>query len=827
MFQEKPGEDVENKPQLSLSQPSKKKIKPHLPTESVGKRYVERFWHPFGAIIAPNEAEGGKPAWRTIDYYLQPSQLWKLHQDESKLVGLRFDNTTRYATIDLDLGGDYHNVESINRIKAALEGIGIVDIIILQSSFSGGYHLLITFVSPLPTFSLACALEITLRNAGFILRQGHLEIFPNTKSYGEKEITNYKAIRCPMQPGSGSIILNGELQAISDSVSIFLDHCDRAANRQDLTKLKRVAIKAKKQITRERYRKPESTGVDEWRANWEEIITTGWTGHGQTNTLLQIFVGYGIVFLDLEGDKLVEFCLSTAINAPGYSQYCRHQHEIKARVRHWVKCTVSNKWYSPYMSYPERLSGTFANTFAEAIAGIGSIHKPKDNVIQIDRRRQQNWERSQEAQKRIQIVVKAIEWNSGLPVGATERGKVLRAEYKRRFNKTISQETLQKHLYLWHPTRYIVDPWAENSSNSELASNDGQFNSRQNSFAKQNAENPCKIEDDGHSSYMKVFCYCLCPAADAPTGHHAAGHIEDFSLTPSVNNSDSLVSLKIIQSVENVNETNLDKDFKYIEGLGAAENYDNKNLSINDQTNLDKDFKYIEGLGAAENYDNKNLSINDQTNLDKDFKYIEQEAREQGSLSWGEGPDGDSTPHLGEPLNRSGGLRPMLRSAPRLLEGVISPSFEPPSKSLFVEGLGAAENCDNKNLPMNSVSIPPTASTNAIVPSETAQEAVVSEESPPSGDTDETLALSELKNQTKLRLLAVCHAKRIARQYCLIAGCLIGGKERQTLEQRAKMQFYLDSGNKTLIAEAEAWADANPGCLPFSLELAFVEGEWQ
>lgn len=51
---------------------------------------------------------------------------------------------------------------------------------------------------------------------------------------------------------------------------------------------------------------------------------------------------------------------------------------------------------------------------------------------------------------------------------------------------------------------------------------------------------------------------------------------------------------------------------------------------------------------------------------------------------------------------------------------------------------------------------------------------------------------------------------------CLIAGRLIGGQERECLEKSAKMQFYLDSGNKTLIAEANEWAFANPGCLPFS-----------
>lgn len=559
---------------------------------------------------------------------------------------------------------------------------------------------------------------------------------------------NYKAIRCPMQPGSGSFLLNDDLQAISDSVSIFLDHCDRAANRQDLTKLKRVANKAKKQITRERYRKQESADVAQWRANWEEIITTGWTGKGQTNTLLQIFVGYGIVFLDLESDKLVEFCLTTAINAPGYSQYCRHQHEIEARVQHWVESTIRNKWYSAYISYPERLLGTFANTFAEAIAGISKIDKPKDNVIPFDRRKQQNWERSQQAQQRIQIVVRAIEWDSGLPTGATERGKAIRAEYKRRFHKTISQETLQKHLHLWHPTRYILDPWAENSSTPYQSSNDGQFDSFQNSFAKPIAENPYQMENYGHFYYMKVFCYCLPSAADALTGQQAVASFEevapsegelfvlqvqdefevqvqneseeinfnseelnllqpeDLSLTSGVNNSDNLlVSLNIIQLGQNVNQTNSDKDFKYLSNPSASENYNNKNLLI------------------------------------------------------------------------------------------------------------------------NSVSIPPTAPTAAIVPPETLQKAEVKEQSTPLSDPAATLALSELKKLTKLRLQAVSHAKRVAREYCLIARYLIGGKERERLEQTAKMQFYLDSSNETLIAEANEWAAANPGCLPFSLELAFQEGE--
>lgn len=723
MFQEDFGADVDNRPQLSLSQPAKKKIKPHLPAESLGKRYVERFWHPFGAIVAPSLVEGAKPAWRTIDHYLQPSQLWKLHQDKSKLVGLRFDNTTRYATIDLDFFGDYHNIESINRIKAALEDIGIVDIVILQSSFSGGYHLILNFASALPTFALACALEITLRNAGLRVRQGHLEIFPNTKPYSAKQITNYKAIRCPMQPGSGSFLLDDDLQPISDSVSIFLDYCDRAASRQDLTKLKRVANKAKKQIAQERYRKQESADAAQWRANWEETIAIGWTGQGQTNTLLQIFAGYGIVFLDLRGDKLVEFCLSTAINAPGYKQYCRHQHEIEARVRHWVECTIRNKWYSAYVSYPERLLGTFANTFAEAIAGVSRIDQPKDNVISFDRRHQQNWERSQQAQRRIQIVVTAIEWGSGLPAGATERAKAIRAEYKRRFNKTISQETLQKHLHLWHPTRYILDPWAENGSNPYQSNENGQFNSFQNSFSKQNVGSPSKIDNYGHFYYMKVFC--LPPAATAPQGLESAEEVEQ----PDVSQEYSAV-IRPVENLELINSSNT-AEINLNKTSNQLENSVHTNILQPNEFSSHQDFIYFCSSGTSSKVDNQNLSNTEDNGL-----------------------------------------------------GVVSiPAAVPLEQPL-----------QNANNGLQTVS----------VGEETA---------------DVSYRIEELKRVTKLRLMALTQARAKVRQYCVITGHILSTQERDRLEQRAKMQFYLDSGNETLIAEAKEWATANPGCLPFSLEL--------
>jgi hypothetical protein len=74
---------------------------------------------------------------------------------------------------------------------------------------------------------------------------------------------------------------------------------------------------------------------------------------------------------------------------------------------------------------------------------------------------------------------------------------------------------------------------------------------------------------------------------------------------------------------------------------------------------------------------------------------FEKEAGEQGAGGRGDGSGGDSTPPEREPLNRSGGLRPMFRSAPQQKKGVISPCSLPPSPCLFVEVDSRPQMCRN------------------------------------------------------------------------------------------------------------------------------------
>ncbi|WP_375503498.1 hypothetical protein [uncultured Nostoc sp.] len=695
MVKNNQGAFAQNVVQSSVSQPPKhsstKKL--HLPADPIGQRYVARFFHPYGAIIAdaPTLETTAKPEWRTLQHFLQPSQLWELHQDEKTLVGIRFGSETLYGAIDLDAGGDYHNPEAVSRIKSALESIGIVSVVPCQSTFSGGWHLILPFSESLKSFGLACAIDQAIRHAGFIPRPGHLEIFPNPKPYSKEQVTNYKAIRCPLQPRSGSFLLDDELQPISNNVKTFLDHCDRAAARQDIEEINKAISTARKRHKPQGDSK-QTTDIDEWCADWERIITTGWTGSSQTNTIIQIIVGYGIVFLGLDGEELVDYAVNTAINAPGYREYCRHKHEIRVRVQDWVKCNEKNKWYSPYASNPERPLGTYSATFEFAIARGTHASNRNNNIVQFDRRKDLNRQRSLEAQRRIQIVVRTFEISSTLPEGTTNRAKAICVEYKRRFNKCLSQETLHKHLHLWHPKWYICDPWMENAPNPCGISNYGHSpNVESIILSQQEASNPCGISNYGHSPYMKVCERFLLPAS-APQGQKAGSN----QITEKLD-IDSLASSTVLSD------------------------------EINNQINLYKNCKSVSNSGAVEKVNKENLSIN---------------------------------------------LSSSLYATPE-----IAPSQTPSKDLATLNGLPAAtSDC-----------------------------------------------VEDFHQVARLRIQAISHAKNIVRKYRTIVGKLPKGSDYLRLEQIVKMQFYLDSGYPALITEANCWADANPGCLPFCLESAFGE----
>lgn len=324
-----------------------------LPTDRTGSQLCKIFSYAWKTIEADAPA-AGSPAWRTIkNYPLRPRSLWQKYCDPETLVGVRFDKTTRYGVIDLDVGGRYCNEASYIRICEALETIGIVRTIPIRSSHSGGIHVYIPLPSDVSTFDLATTLKYALESQGFSLQPGHCEIFPNVKAYANWHagiFSEYNAHRLPLQPGSGSLMLNQQLQPIQGNLQSFFYMWEFAANAQALELLK-PALAAGRNKHRKR-RKTKHHPIASWLADLQTTINEGFSSHGQTNNLLKDIGCLGRVFLRLAGDELADYIHSTVIALPGFARWCRHQHEIQQKARLWA--LAAEGFYWPMGAKPKR-----------------------------------------------------------------------------------------------------------------------------------------------------------------------------------------------------------------------------------------------------------------------------------------------------------------------------------------------------------------------------------------------------------------------------------------------------------------------------------------
>jgi hypothetical protein len=397
-----------------------------LPCNPLGKRLCLTFSYLWQPIVGVNELN---PQWQTIKPYpLRPRVLWRLWQDGAQLVGVRFDHQTRYGLIDIDKNSPYHpasNPAVLPMIRAALETIGIYRSVLVRSSHSGGLHLYLPLPEVVPTFGLASTLRQCLEAQGLSIAQGQLEVFPNCKAYAIKgSYSEYNAHRLPLQPYSGSYLLDGEGHPVSQDLGPFFEQWDWAASGQEMRELREAIATAKHNRKGKPHR--QSTVIDEWLTDLRTEIEEGWTGYGQTNYLLKTIACYGVVFEGLSGDALVEFVQTTAVNAPGYGQWCRHQQEIRFKAMVWARSAQGYYW---------RL-GTQGNRHqsGDSDAGADSSATPSLNV-----------QRAEDAQARIQTAVSQLKAEGRLADTATARAKQIAAQ------GMVSLKTLYRYPHLWHP----------------------------------------------------------------------------------------------------------------------------------------------------------------------------------------------------------------------------------------------------------------------------------------------------------------------------------------------------------------------------------------
>lgn len=413
-----------------------------LPGEPNGKRLCEIFgtylWQAIEAAMPEDATQ--KPKWKTITKYpLRPRSLWNLWQDAATLIGVRFGQTTSYALIDLDAGGVYCSADAIAQLRAALETIGITRTLLVRSSWSGGLHLYIPLPEAVSTFNLAVALKECLKAQNFDLKAGQLEIFPNVKAFGVTAFIEYNAHRLPLQPGSGSCLLDDALQPVTDNLARFLWVWQSAAQAQDIDLL-RQAFTSGRNTHRKRPKRQNLSTIESWRTDLEFEISEGWTDYGQTNHLLKSIACYGHVFEGIKGQALEEYTLRIATSRPGYEQYCRHQSEIHHRATAWAR--AAENYYWPLGSDPKR-----------------STNLHQNNIVPF------NQQRSEDAQARIKAAYVHLEQLGTLPDQITARARAIHQQ------AGVSLETLYKHRHLWHPhaqtKESVIDQSTSLSADSE------------------------------------------------------------------------------------------------------------------------------------------------------------------------------------------------------------------------------------------------------------------------------------------------------------------------------------------------------------------------
>jgi hypothetical protein len=385
-------------------------------------RFLALFPHRHDYIWAEHPKPGQKPDWQTESRHPLSDRLIR---QGSYLYGVRFSAKTHYILFDIDTQSSYHprrDPFAISRLVEALEPLGLIKYIACTSSYNGGIHLYFPFEQAQDSYKLARVAQVLLENAGFIFSPGLLEIFPNDRGFVDGIPALYAAHRLPMQ--AGSYLLNSSYEIIWSDQTTFVRQWQLAQqhNQLDEPTIQQVLKTAK----RKKYR--ISGKANKFLNDLTTEIYQGWTDFGQTNRLLGRIAIYVYVFwhslngcAPLEGRALVRQIIEIAKSLPGYTEFCRHQHELEQRAEEWATCVESSHYY-PY--------------------GIGK-NKPEPSLA-LQSHPTWHEQKQEDARERIrQAIALLLEFNT-LPAKPTARFNAL-------VNQGIGGGTLYKHKDLWHP----------------------------------------------------------------------------------------------------------------------------------------------------------------------------------------------------------------------------------------------------------------------------------------------------------------------------------------------------------------------------------------
>jgi hypothetical protein len=301
----------------------------------------------------------------------------------------------------------------------------LVETVAITSSYRGGIHLYLPFQKAQETWAIAQVVSTLLANAGFKLKPGQLELFPNPKPYSEAS-SLYAAHRLPLQ--AGSYLLNRDFQPIYGEQTTFVQRWQFAQQRNELDQctFKRVL----RQTKRQRYKL--SGKAEKFLHDLNIEVLTGWTDSGQTNYLLGRIAMREYIFGHIQrgvepltGEALVDAICEVARSLPGFESYCSHQADLEQRAMFYTRSIQSSHYY-PFGSKHQAKTALLPDAASEPA--------PPN----------QNQQKSQDARDRIRRAVTDLLTKHALPTPVTARRQAIRAY-------GIGNATLDKYKELWHP----------------------------------------------------------------------------------------------------------------------------------------------------------------------------------------------------------------------------------------------------------------------------------------------------------------------------------------------------------------------------------------
>ena len=395
--------------------------------------------------------------WATIHHALGDGFIAK-YADPLCVLGTGFGANTSYDMFDIDRGSPYHpsnDPRAFERFLATLDKIGLTTPVIIQSSCSGGIHVYYFFDRDINTFRIAALSQVSLINAKFQIADGTLELFPNCKPHDNK--SNHKPHRSPLQPNNGGLILDRKGNPLlcganlnhETQLAAFLEMAKASARGNNIDKILRQLdpvyeiFKSIPSRYQHIHRKSEPEGVREWREKLEVVTSIGWTDFHQTNQLIQQFIEYGVVFLKLNNEKaLFDWAFKAITSANGYSQYCRHQHQIEPRILDWIEPTLKKEFYVPYCGHPTRSRDR--DNFIAQHKTSKALPTSKEEVY----RRARVELVASKIQQTVETILGMV---ADIPSRTSDVIKLIQTIARQTFGQAFSKNTLYKahYKYIW------------------------------------------------------------------------------------------------------------------------------------------------------------------------------------------------------------------------------------------------------------------------------------------------------------------------------------------------------------------------------------------